>query len=164
MKEDIVSKKILRELSNLPINTEARVVYLLIQIRKVLDHINRKTGALRFYCDWVAHVNLNRSFASLVYDEVANNSKNGLDIISFRKLRSEMEVFFNEHNLPLDLLDEENWTIFRDNLIEILVDTPIQKVDEIVVGELVFRKVDDRVKFSFVSENEGISVELGDIL
>ncbi len=44
MKEDILQIKIRKELDTLPIDTEARVLYLLVEIRKVLEHDNIHNG------------------------------------------------------------------------------------------------------------------------
>lgn len=166
MKEDIMSQKIIRELTNLPIDTEPRVMYLMVEIRKVLEHEDLKYGALRFYCDWIVHTKLDRSYAYSVYDEVSNNTTEGLDIISFRKLKEEMSSFLQTRNLPTDLLIDDNWELFRDNLIEILIDTPVQKIDKVIVGSFFFqrRDSDGGVLFYFINENEGITKELGEIL
>jgi len=165
MKENIISQKIRRELTNLPIDTEPRVMYLLVEIRKVLEHENIKSSALGFYCDWVVHTKLDRSYASSIYDEVSNNTHEGLEMISFRKLKEEMHIFLQTRNLPTELLVDDNWKLFRDNLIEILIDIPIQKMVGGITGSLFFQKRDNKdVAFYFVYENEGIVKELGEIL
>jgi hypothetical protein len=51
-------------LLNKGINTEAEVVYLLVEIRKLLDILNnRANDYLRFSCDWVVHSKLDRRMA-----------------------------------------------------------------------------------------------------
>jgi hypothetical protein len=139
-------------------------MYLMVEIRKVLEHENNLTGALGFYCNWVVHTRLDRGSASYMWDEVANNTKNGLDVISFRSLKNELAIFLRDRNLPLDLIEDKNWFLFRDNLIEILIDVPVEKVEKITTGSFFFMKDNKKVKFYFVAEDEGVSRELGDIL
>jgi len=41
-----------------PIDSEAAAVYLMVELRKILDHAYDKETdltLLRFYCDWVVH-------------------------------------------------------------------------------------------------------------
>lgn len=126
MKEDIISQKLKRELTNLPINTEARVMYLLVEIRKVLEHDgNNKDNLLSFYGDWVVHTNLSRKFANKVFEEIKDeNSVIGNHIKSFNLLKNELLNFFVYHRLPDDLI-KKHWVEFRDKLLDILIDTPI---------------------------------------
>lgn len=125
MKEDIISQKIRRELSNLPIDTEPRVMYLLIEIRKVLEHENVRDSLLRFYGDWVVHTKMDRTFAKKLFTEINDdNSQVGHHIKSFNLLKNELKAFFEKHGLPTTLIDE-HWIAFRDKLLDILIDTPI---------------------------------------
>ena len=120
MKEDILSQKIRRELANLPIDTEPRVMYLLIEIRKVLEHDNIKNTLLVFYGDWVVHTKLDRKFANKVFDEIYNeDSSISYHIKSFSLLKNTLLEFFNKHNLPTELIDN-HWSFFRDKLLDIL--------------------------------------------
>jgi len=125
MKEDILSQKIRRELTSLPIDTEPRVMYLLIEIRKILEHDNTKNTILGFYGDWVVHTKLDRKFANKVFDEISKeNSSISYHIKSFSLLKNILSVFFKDHDLPTELIDN-HWTPFRDKLLDILIDTPI---------------------------------------
>lgn len=125
MKEDLINQKIRAELNNLPIDTEARVMYLLVQIRKVLEHDTINNTLLSFYGDWVVHTKLDRKFARQVLKEVADeNSEFGHHIRSFRLIKGEMANFFQKYYLPTDLVDN-HWEMFRDKLLEILIDIPI---------------------------------------
>jgi hypothetical protein len=130
MKEDIVHQKINRELSNLPIDTEPRVMYLMVEIRKVLEHENDKNGLLYFYCNWVVHTKMNKAFAKEFFDLISPII-NGIDIkacrlIDFSELRKEMKLFLEKLNLSIDITNHYNWELFREKLIDILVDTPIE--------------------------------------
>lgn len=125
MKEDIISQKIRKELDNLPINTEPRVMYLLIEIRKVLEYDDVKNSLLHFYGDWVVHTKMDRIFAKKLFNEINNdNSVIGNHIKSFNLLKNELKTFLETHNLPVDFINK-HWTVFREKLIDILIDTPI---------------------------------------
>ena len=125
MKEDILSQKIHRELSNLPIDTEPRVMYLLVEIRKILEHDNVKNTFLGFYCDWVVHTKMDRAFAKKVFAEIDDeNSAVGHHIKSFNLLKNELKTFFENYGLPVNLITE-HWEFFREKLIDILIDTPV---------------------------------------
>lgn len=125
MKKDIIQQKIRRELNNLPIDTEPRVMYLMVEIRKVLEHENQKNTLLNFYGDWIVHTKLDRKFANQVFSEIINEkSLMAYHIKSFGLLKNELQIFIDKHNLPKGLLSE-HWIAFRDNLLNILVDTPI---------------------------------------
>src|ERR1022692_1084374 len=49
-----------------PIKTEMQVVYILVELRKLLEHKNKKDAypALNFYGNWVVHTKLSKSFVS----------------------------------------------------------------------------------------------------
>ena len=62
-RRDIIEKLAPLLTKGLP-DTEAGAVYLIVEIRKVLDHAyDKKTEytLLRFYCDWVVHTEKSRS-------------------------------------------------------------------------------------------------------
>ena len=57
--EDQIVAKLRRELER-PITTEPLVVYLLVEVRKLLDRKDRKLNCptLRLCCDWAVHIRL----------------------------------------------------------------------------------------------------------
>jgi len=121
------------------INNEADSVYLLVQIRKLLDHENSsRYPQLRFYGNWVAHINLsNKQSALMEYlrridDAISaqeNNQQNfdGLitDAMSLDRLRDEMTTFFEERNINYQMLEVPQWRKFIKLLLGILADTPL---------------------------------------
>jgi hypothetical protein len=125
MKEAIINQKIRAELSNLPIDTEARIVYLLVEIRKVFEHDCVKNSLLGFYGDWVVHTRMDRAFAKKIFNEI-NDSKSeiGHHIKSFNLLKGQLRRFFEANHLPTELVDK-HWITFRDGLLNVLIDTPI---------------------------------------
>jgi hypothetical protein len=71
MTPDIVSKLSI-ELSQ-PITTERQVVYVLVQLRKLLDGRPEKAkpsyDSLRLYCNWVVHTSLINKTAQRIVKE-----------------------------------------------------------------------------------------------
>lgn len=154
MKEDILQTKIRRELESLPIDTEARVLYLLVEIRKVLEHDAVNNSVLRFYGDWVVHTKLDRAFSQRIYEVLQREDHNRNQIISFDTLRAELKAFLSQYELPTVLVDNDtHWFSFREKLIDILVDVPIIRKEEQVVGTFEFQRRDGTgVEFRMINE------------
>ena len=128
-----------------PIIEECHVVYLIVEIRKLLDRMEGSTGRfqiLRFYCDWALHTEKNRRIdviASIVQgieDTILRGHKfsNGLFLpsgdshIKFiykEELQKNMNDFFLEHRLPVSIFAKEKWERFVFTLIQVLIDQPI---------------------------------------
>jgi len=155
MKEDIIQQKIRRELSNLPIDTEPRVMYLMVEIRKVLEHENRG-GLLRFYCDWVVHTKMDRNPAQDIYDRISADNVESSQIISFSKLKDELKKFLEDRSLPTEITNT-HWESFKSKLIDILVDTPIEKKG--IVGSFFYRKTDGVSDIEFGFKNSDGSIK-----
>jgi hypothetical protein len=67
MAQGEIARKVSLELAKGEAFTEPRVVYLLVQARKLLEMMNDSDfETLKFYCDWVLHVKLDRKGASNV--------------------------------------------------------------------------------------------------
>jgi len=154
MKEDILQTKIQRELESLPIDTEARALYLLVEIRKVLEHDAVTNSVLRFYGDWVVHTKLDRAFSQKIYEVLQKEDRNCNQIISFDTLRAELKAFLSQYDLPTALVDDDiHWIAFREKLIDILVDVPIVRKEEQIVGTFEFQRRDGTgVEFRMVNE------------
>jgi hypothetical protein len=125
-------------------DTEAVAVYLMVEIRKVLDHAyDKKTEymLLRFYCDWVVHTEKSRNLEHIapiiarVYADIkhqietASYSTRGREhIVSFiymDDLKNEMSNLFSKEGLPTLLFEKESWVPFIAALVQVLVDQPI---------------------------------------
>ena len=63
MEPDIIRK--LRDELKETISTERQVVYLMVELRKLLEVTKKKKNypSLLFHCDWVAHTTLDRELA-----------------------------------------------------------------------------------------------------
>src|SRR5437879_3811745 len=128
MKDAIVEK--LRQHLAGPIDTECKVVYLLCEIRKLVDDQPReKLSVLRLYSDWALHVDLTypsttQHFLEQVDSFVLNklNPKHETretklaedkllrDFVSLETFRKELLQVLADHHLPTALCDDEaNW-------------------------------------------------------
>jgi hypothetical protein len=119
---------------------ECEVVYLLVEIRKILEHDN-ETGykLLRFFCDWTVHTKKDRKMEGIV--EIVNKidslvssvdkitSEQNEQILKFlemNELRKELSQFLISYSLPNNLCeDDHNWSTFVDTLAQVLSGQPI---------------------------------------
>lgn len=123
-----------------PPKEECDVVYLLVEIRKILDHENsEKYPILRFYSDWAVHTRKDKKTKEIkkvmesIYKEIVLREQNASYIImnpaiisfaDFKELRIEIGSFLNDHGLPEGLVLED-WKTFKRFLAKILTDQPI---------------------------------------
>ncbi len=154
MKNDIIKK--LKKFIILPMD-DLYIVYLFVQIRKLLYHredlhnINKYSyEVLKFYCDWVVHIELERKrnrqaknilfeLEKVINDCYLNNAPDDImssyisAIISFKKLQNELILFFRNYGLPNDILDKDKWDIFILAFFEVISDCPLKtdvKIDK----------------------------------
>jgi hypothetical protein len=141
-KEDITKK--LEEHLKLhePMTEECHVVYLIAELRKILDRMNdNRYPVLRFYCDWGLHTEKSRNLShiapqiKLMYDSIEEQIKAAPalyrnDIIrkfySMEVLRDEIKKLFTELGIPTSLVDNEStWKAFWKLFAKVLTDQPI---------------------------------------
>src|SRR5216683_4308005 len=67
--EDQIIAKLHRELER-PITTEPLVVYLLVEIRKLMDRKGFQYDTLRLCCNWAVHVELSAAAAQRIVKRV----------------------------------------------------------------------------------------------
>ncbi len=154
---DQILEKLNKHISN-GIDREADVVYLLVQIRKLLerDKEGGKFRSLDLYCDWILHAdicwNINRNQILDRIEEVINLLETSGDkdnqgeiikkineAISFDKFYVDLKSFFTEKNLVF--FSDEKYIILLRLLLEILKDIPLIAKN-------------NRFKFSFTSGND----------
>lgn len=124
---------------------ECHVLYLMVEFRKLLDHESdhRNNGSftlLRFYCDWSMHTDKEYITKSMktVIDEIYLDIKKQIlnpslkrdksPIIKFLymdSLKSEMKIFLKKFKIN-NVIIEEGWINFVQNLVKILENQPIK--------------------------------------
>lgn len=145
MLPDIISK--LANLLTTGIQTEAEVVYLLVQVRKVLEHDqSTEYGSLKFHCDWALHTAMDRASAQVllkVFDaanlELKTDPTKKLDdlpkpirdqissIIKLSSFKEELARFFNTYGLP-SMIDHtpDGWSKFFKLYAFVIKDVPLE--------------------------------------
>jgi hypothetical protein len=127
MKSEIV-QKLQTFLGAGPLDDDCRVVYFLVQIRKLLERSDAppaQNKTLRFYCNWALHVKLDRNRAAEDFlaevDPIltlsANLDKSAHDrsdeLLTLRLFRSELRTFLSQNGIDTATCDaDELWDIF----------------------------------------------------
>ena len=133
-----------------PIETEALLLWLLVNTRKALDCEPGIAGfsTLRFHCDWMVHPALSGSGAAKLighvdeYQDVidATMEENPAlvsaaafkalgeldDLIYFRRFRSELRAFLQRHQLPEDAIADDRWPEFLKIYISAVQSSPLE--------------------------------------
>ena len=141
MKASIIDK--LRSILMEPIDNECKVVYLLAECRKLLEtYPPRSTAfALKLYCHWALHVDLNNPKTTLAFlrnaEKYAGSVLNGSQDIAeenrmlrefafLESFRRELEEFLTFHQLPTDLCtNNERWHEFLTHYSGVIEDGSI---------------------------------------
>ena len=122
-----IIEKINKEFSK-KINTEAQVVYILVETRKVIKEHDSNVSRypiLSFFCDWVVHVKMDRRGAKQMLGQVQNfyagldaylhikKNTNFFPFVMFIVLRRELRIFLENNDLRLDIVnDDKKWEKF----------------------------------------------------
>lgn len=152
--KDKILEKISKELKN-GINTEAKVVYLLVEIKKILDLTNNRTASLKIFRDWALHSEL--TYQSTIayftnkfepYIDVNSNSKdvgkailtNQKNFFKLNELKTELGNFLKSNKLQTDIVDDTSyWIKFITLLLEVLKECPITinslKIEKLTITE-----------------------------
>jgi hypothetical protein len=119
---------------------ECQVVYLLVEIRKILEHDNETDyKLLRFFCDWTVHTKKDRKMEGIVeivtkidnlissVDKITNEQNEQiLKFLEMNELRKELSQFLTSRSLPKDLYENDhNWSTFVNILAQVLSGQPI---------------------------------------
>jgi hypothetical protein len=106
-----------------PPRDEADIVYMLVEIRKYLDHTNPQWTTypvLRTYCDWSAHIRLSQSGAEILLRslddafmapeaEQGRALKTAFDTFSLTEFQRELRLFLKSVDLPCRLIEDHVW-------------------------------------------------------
>jgi hypothetical protein len=122
MTRDAVLEELLALMNEEPAG-KAGVAFILLQIRKVLEHQGKPDGywTLNFFCDWIAHTRLCGTGALKIlkilddrlmgFDarsaEIIDSDGMVMSILSFDLLRRELRAFLNENRLPTRWTDDD---------------------------------------------------------
>lgn len=155
--------------SHLKFKEECEVVYLMVEIRKILEYGESSYKTLRFYCNWVLHKELNQERTTKLLSDIfekdinleesgrknAYNMKSiGVDFFKLNKFKKEFKDFLKDNNLPLNLAEKDWWTFIK-LLLEIIKDCPIAFTPN-KIRKLEIKKYTDNIfgyKFSLVGNN-----------
>jgi hypothetical protein len=153
--EDEIVKKLNDFLIKHKIFTEeCHVVYLMVEIRKILDRENgHRYPLLRFYCDWTVHTEKGRItdemkiIMSEIFQTVKAEIENpamtraGSPVMRFaymENLKGEIKMFLEGHGISFVLVEEDNWIQFVQLLVNVLENQPIKNpIDEIVLFSFI---------------------------
>ncbi len=147
MKDAIVDKLRRFLISHNPLTEECHVIYLLVEIRKLLDCAPEcENEFLRFYCDWSVHtektgrIHVIAPMIQEIEDSIvkghrfsdwqfspANDSP--IKLIYKKELFENMKNLFLQLSLPMDIFEEKNLEYFLRLLIQVLINQPIYPKD-----------------------------------
>ncbi|MBS1830894.1 MAG: hypothetical protein JST93_36715 [Acidobacteria bacterium] len=146
MAEPSIIEKLRRELAT-EITTERQVVYLLAEVRKLLELRNEKSKyfALNFYCCWALHTKMDQSGAERIvkrfdqaHGEATANGKPDLNAVNASlqralqetmaaaKFRVELEALLTALGLPVELTQRDyQWAKFLSLYSEVIEECPL---------------------------------------
>jgi hypothetical protein len=133
--EDQIVAKLRRELER-PIATEALVVYLLVEIRKLLDRQKLIYPTLRLCCDWAVHVELSRKQAAAIVKKVDELYPKILGGELTESDRAELRAFFTMDQFRKELEEVltrndlrrfggDEWDRFMACYLKVIEDCPL---------------------------------------
>jgi hypothetical protein len=153
--QDAILRKLAEHL-RLGIKTECQVVYLLAEIRKLLDREEDKDGryhSLRMYCNWALHIELENKqaqeivrtidalYPKIIQENLTKGEKDEIRaVFTLDRFRGELSQFLRKRELP-DFSDAE-WNSFLACFLNVIQDCPLlckpreielKRVDEVVL-------------------------------
>jgi hypothetical protein len=146
--EDAIKKKLRRELSRKSALTEKAVVYILAEIRKLLERRDEKEKyyALNFHCSWALHTTMDRGPGTVrilerfdqafqllqdkdLHELPGTLSKELEATVGMKKFRASLKSFLIDHGLPTRIVDE-HWTQFLRQYAAVIEDCALTIKDE----------------------------------
>jgi hypothetical protein len=136
MRNEIV-KKLRAELGQ-GIETEAQVVYVLVEIRKLIEHSEHRVHYLSvlFFCDWALHVKMSRQSALLLLREIDDAIEHAPTSVRLGELigtklsmdafRDDLTHFLMDYGLPTDAVRTmRGWLSFLPLYLSVIADCPV---------------------------------------
>ncbi|TAJ36858.1 MAG: hypothetical protein EPO55_20245 [Reyranella sp.] len=130
--------------AQMPPAEERDIVYLLVEIRKIIDHDNAVVTypILKFYADWCVHTRKDRLTKEMIaiLGDIYNAAAAAIlqphsplgaadparDFIYMSRLRNDLRRFLSTYGLPGSLVDsDDNWVSFVALLVKVLENQPI---------------------------------------
>lgn len=140
MGRSAVEEKLNRQLSSQAPLTEARVVYILVETRKLLELQGElsKYPVLGFCCDWALHTSMDRAGAQRIlrlFDEAhpllcsnqtlpQNLERKITDTTNLRFFKKEFDGFLTAYNLPKNII-KHRWAKFLHSYAGVIEDCPL---------------------------------------
>ena len=125
-------------LINHPMKEEYEVVYLLVELRKLLDREREqnkpeKYSLVRFHADWVVHTRKDhiteamKEIMGKIYESIDTYPKDGnIDFLLLPEFKRELASLLGEYNLPHNFCsNNDEWLDFMVALTSVLADQPI---------------------------------------
>ena len=178
MKPEIIRK--LNEFidTHAPFKEECEAVYLMVELRKLLDRAHEKGqfARVRFYCDWTVHISKAQHHDAIQdiieeLNEILNNNgspypkEDIVSLFSFSELRKEMTELFRIHGLRTALCqDDKHWEQFVNVFIQVLADQPIiNLINGISSVSFAPGNIGTRtVTIEFTDQRNSITIGVGD--
>ena len=143
----------------------------MVQIRKILDFKENKYPykTLRFYCNWVLHIELSKGFTtellSNMLEPAINSKKSGhdnalsviklcSDFFKIDKFKKELELFNENHGLFLDLSGNKWWE-FASLLLGIIEGSTVHFKSTVVSKFEVIKHSDKEFYYKLSLFNSG---------
>ena len=148
---------------------ECEVLYLMVQIRKILDCGGNSYKTLRFYSNWVLHSELSKTATTKllvdIFDAGIDGKKDGRDnarnlisssssFFTLNTFKNDLKGFVNEHNLPGNILSNANWKNIRRLLLELIKDCPVSFVPTEIINLRVIKDNEKTFSYRFTLANK----------
>lgn len=141
---DVFIPKLKQYLAN-PIVTEEQVLYVLVQLRKILEYREYPKDQyvpVRFICDWVVHSRLDRTgwgreillfFDAIVIDGKTWNQLTSLEqkkfqsILGLEALREGLMNFLKSESIPpVAICHPFGWRLFLESFVALVAGCPLK--------------------------------------
>lgn len=141
MSKSAIEEKLRRELISPEPLTELRVVYILVEVRKLIQRQYEMDvyETLCFYCDWAVHAHLSRRRAQdvlrlfddahprLCRDEALPREldKAIKNLTDLQLLKHDLDKFLNASSLPTESVIHAHWSEFVRSYAAVIEDCPL---------------------------------------
>jgi len=168
MQHEVLDK--LRAVLSGPIDTEPLVVYVMVEVRKVIEHLkeSKQYPELWFFCNWTLHTKIDQEVPAilreleLIIDQILQNPESSSYMeplskaISLGRLRRALKGFASAWALPTAHFDDPlAWQQFSRLYAEVVREMPLGSKNAPLKGVLEFRITRDRVREVYGQDVDG---------